>query len=211
MAFVIFFSFPLMAHPCTNTIDDLIFKGRKFSWIRRSIIVLGIVGLALLIATTVADVSFIFSLTGATASTAIGFILPAAFFIKLAPGKTFVRHPLGLPPLAANPMLLPVQGQGWIAYSLYHWRRLHGRLDGRDDRRRGQLGRGHRRADPLAHADPGHLVSFLLNESFFFRSLSNGAFSHCCCRRGRSRIEGQNRKKQKRVFFVVNKGHQLDL
>lgn len=91
MSVVIFFSFPMLCHPCTNTLDSLLFGDREFSWFRRVAIVACLCGGAVAIALLVDDVSFIFGLTGATASTAIGFLLPAAIYIKLSTEKWTVR------------------------------------------------------------------------------------------------------------------------
>jgi len=85
VAFVIIFSYPLMAHPCINTVDDLLFGKRDFSWVRRISITLVLCSGSLLIALFVHDVSFIFGITGATAGSMIAFILPSLFYLRLAP------------------------------------------------------------------------------------------------------------------------------
>jgi amino acid permease len=56
---------------------------RPFVLARRAALAVGVSGLALLVALTVDDLSFIFSLTGATASTMISFILPGAVVAKI--------------------------------------------------------------------------------------------------------------------------------
>jgi amino acid permease len=79
--------FPMCAHPCINTVDGVFFGNKPFSWYRKVPLTLVTCGLALLVAILVEDVSFIFSLTGATASTAVCFILPAAFLLRTTPVK----------------------------------------------------------------------------------------------------------------------------
>lgn len=82
---VILFSYPLMAHPCVNTIDDLIFAGRAFSWRRRILTVFVMCSASLLVALFVTDVSLIFGITGATAGSMIAFILPSSFYLTISP------------------------------------------------------------------------------------------------------------------------------
>ena len=79
----------MSAHPCINTVDGVLFGARPFSWYRKLPLTVLMCGLALIVAIFVEDVSYIFSLTGATASTAVCFILPALFVLKLNPTKGF--------------------------------------------------------------------------------------------------------------------------
>ena len=87
VALEIALGFPMSAYPCISTVDSIIFGTKPFSWWRKIPETLVMCGLALLVAILVEDVSFIFALTGATASTAVCFILPAAFVLKLNPAK----------------------------------------------------------------------------------------------------------------------------
>lgn len=95
VAVVIFLSYPLMAHPCLNSIDGLLFSSRPFSWIRRIIEVVILSILSLIVAVFVVDVSLIFGLTGATASTFLGFVLPSLFILFLHPGRRFSPKKIG--------------------------------------------------------------------------------------------------------------------
>ncbi|KCV67870.1 hypothetical protein H696_05600 [Fonticula alba] len=75
---------PMAVHPLLATLDRLLFPDKEFSWTRRIISLLVVFSLAVTLAMTVADIGFLFGLTGATASTSIAFILPALFYIRLS-------------------------------------------------------------------------------------------------------------------------------
>ncbi len=87
VAIVIICSFPLLAHPCLDTVDDLVFPNRRhvFSYRRRLGALIVVVGLAYTIAMLVDDVSVVLGIAGATGSTSISFVLPALFYTKLSP------------------------------------------------------------------------------------------------------------------------------
>jgi len=87
VAIEITLGFPMSAHPCINTLDAVLFGNRPFSWKRKIPETLAMCGLALLVAILVPNVSDIFSLTGALASTPICFILPVIFLFKLSPNR----------------------------------------------------------------------------------------------------------------------------
>eukprot|EP00040_Diaphanoeca_grandis_P023662 m.128999 g.128999 ORF g.128999 m.128999 type:complete len:505 (+) comp29370_c0_seq3:100-1614(+) len=84
---VVLFSYPMLSHPCIASFDGLFFPDKPFSYIRRSIEVFFIAGANYLIAFFVSDVSLVLGLAGAIGSTAISFVLPALFYMRLHPSS----------------------------------------------------------------------------------------------------------------------------
>jgi len=87
LGLAIFFSYPLIAHSCLNSIDSLFFAEKEFSWIRRIIFVVIVTMGSLAVAIFVENVALIFGLTGSTAGMMISFILPSLFILVLLPAK----------------------------------------------------------------------------------------------------------------------------
>lgn len=82
---VVIFSFPVLAHPCIGSVEELLFPGRTFSYKRRAVEVVFVVGSTFTIAFFVADVSLVLGIAGSTGSTLVGFILPGLFYTLLHP------------------------------------------------------------------------------------------------------------------------------
>eukprot|EP00054_Salpingoeca_dolichothecata_P021198 m.135214 g.135214 ORF g.135214 m.135214 type:complete len:128 (-) comp23901_c0_seq2:37-420(-) len=72
-----------MAHPCLNTIDEVLFPRALFQYTRRCVTAFFAIGVAFMIAMLVEDVSVVLGIAGATGSTSISFILPGLFFMRL--------------------------------------------------------------------------------------------------------------------------------
>eukprot|EP00039_Didymoeca_costata_P033131 m.40800 g.40800 ORF g.40800 m.40800 type:complete len:486 (-) comp9712_c0_seq2:64-1521(-) len=94
VAIVILFSYPVLAFPCLNAIDELMFDPHKwkFSYCRRGILMSFTLGIQYVIAMTVADISVPLGIAGSTGSTLICFILPSLFFFKLSPAPATDPH-----------------------------------------------------------------------------------------------------------------------
>jgi len=84
---VVLFSYPMLSHPCLASVDGLLFPNSEFSYKRRIIEVVCVAGGNYLIAFFVSDVSLVLGLAGAIGSTAISFVLPALFFMRLHPSS----------------------------------------------------------------------------------------------------------------------------
>jgi len=87
LAVVLFFSYPLVAHPLISSLDGLCFPKRSYQWIRRMIFSIVVCFAALCVAIFVKDVSLVFGLTGSTGSTIFAFLFPSLFILYLHPGK----------------------------------------------------------------------------------------------------------------------------
>lgn len=82
---VVMFSYPILAHPCINSVDALLFPKRDFSYQRRAGLVFVVVGITYIIAFFVTEVDLVLGIAGSLGSTAISFVLPALFYIRLHP------------------------------------------------------------------------------------------------------------------------------
>eukprot|EP00729_Bicosta_minor_P017970 gene17970-35255_t len=87
VALVIIFSFPLLAHPCFGTMDEILFNPEVwgYSSCRKAIIMGVMVAIQYVIAMFVPDISVPLGIAGSTGSTAVSFILPSLFYMKLSP------------------------------------------------------------------------------------------------------------------------------
>eukprot|EP01012_Entosiphon_sulcatum_P003800 TRINITY_DN11351_c0_g1_i1.p1 TRINITY_DN11351_c0_g1~~TRINITY_DN11351_c0_g1_i1.p1 ORF type:complete len:546 (+),score=43.18 TRINITY_DN11351_c0_g1_i1:41-1678(+) len=83
VALVALASFPVMAFPCIDAINRILFRRQEYSLRRTGAIVLCVVGAAYVIAMFVTDISVTLGLGGATGSMMISYILPPLFHVVL--------------------------------------------------------------------------------------------------------------------------------
>jgi amino acid permease len=106
--------FPVMAFELRNAVERVAFPGRAFSWARHAALNFAIVGVSVLVASLVPSISVVLGFTGATTSTALMLILPAAFFLKLDPTPLRSwRKAMSMLQLAVGAALLPLALVAW--------------------------------------------------------------------------------------------------
>lgn len=107
MTTVIACSYPLLSHPSIESLHEILFRGQYQTWKLRITYASGFLLVDAFVAWFNPDISIVFGLIGATASTTISFILPAIWYIGTMLKKTG-RFPRNGP--GACSMLLVVCG-----------------------------------------------------------------------------------------------------
>lgn len=74
---------PIVLFPVRCSVTTMLFPGRDFSWIRHSLIAIGLIIFNNLLVIFVPTIRDIFGFIGASAATMLIFILPAAFYLRL--------------------------------------------------------------------------------------------------------------------------------
>jgi amino acid permease len=82
----VIFSTPLLHYPARKAIMEQFFEGQPFSWVRHLGIMAGILTTVNLLVIFVPTIRVVFGLAGATCASMLVIILPAVYYIRIAPG-----------------------------------------------------------------------------------------------------------------------------
>jgi len=82
----VIFSTPLLHYPARKAVLEQFFEGAEFSWARHLGIMAGILTTVNLLVIFVPTIRVVFGLAGATCASMLVIILPATYYIKIAPG-----------------------------------------------------------------------------------------------------------------------------
>jgi len=82
----VIFSTPLLHYPARKAILEQFFEGQPFSWVRHLGIMAGILTTVNLLVIFVPTIRVVFGLAGATCASMLVIILPAVYYIRIAPG-----------------------------------------------------------------------------------------------------------------------------
>lgn len=81
------FAYPVVTYELRHSAEFLLVKHAPFNWWRHSALNVAIVAVSTTVAILVPQITEVFGFTGATTSCFVVFILPAYFFLKVAPGR----------------------------------------------------------------------------------------------------------------------------
>ena len=103
------FAYPVVTYELRHSAEFLLAKHAPFNWWRHSALNVAIVAVSTTVAILVPQITKVFGFTGATTSCFVVFILPAAFFLKVAPGAVadVWRKKSALVVLATGCILVP--------------------------------------------------------------------------------------------------------
>eukprot|EP00761_Pharyngomonas_kirbyi_P006526 gb/GECH01006533.1/.p1 GENE.gb/GECH01006533.1/~~gb/GECH01006533.1/.p1 ORF type:complete len:580 (+),score=102.31 gb/GECH01006533.1/:1-1740(+) len=88
LTITILFSYPLLAFPCKQIIDEIFFDSPTESSYRDYFIAIGIVLSSFILAVLIPDISEVFGITGGIFSSILCYILPGLFLLKLCPNRS---------------------------------------------------------------------------------------------------------------------------
>ena len=102
-------SFPVVAYELRHSIEFVLVKHAPFNWLRHTLINIFIVAVSTIVAILVPEISVVFGFAGATTSCLIVFILPAFFYLRVAPGpiQDHWRSKVAVVILAVGILLVP--------------------------------------------------------------------------------------------------------
>eukprot|EP00658_Telonema_sp_P-2_P039006 TRINITY_DN2789_c0_g1_i4.p1 TRINITY_DN2789_c0_g1~~TRINITY_DN2789_c0_g1_i4.p1 ORF type:complete len:204 (-),score=63.30 TRINITY_DN2789_c0_g1_i4:326-937(-) len=88
------FTVPLIHFPHRRSLEQLLFRNRPFEWWRHILIGFTSIGVVLLLAIEVPQITEVFGAVGSTSSVTLVFILPALAFLKVEEGPWTSRKKL---------------------------------------------------------------------------------------------------------------------
>eukprot|EP00658_Telonema_sp_P-2_P001297 TRINITY_DN10490_c0_g1_i4.p1 TRINITY_DN10490_c0_g1~~TRINITY_DN10490_c0_g1_i4.p1 ORF type:complete len:400 (-),score=89.50 TRINITY_DN10490_c0_g1_i4:227-1426(-) len=92
LAMTMFFTFPMEFFVVRHAFLSLFMAGKEISNFVHITVTLVWFGVGLIIGLSVTNLGFVLELTGGFSATFLGFILPAACYLRLEPGKIFVKE-----------------------------------------------------------------------------------------------------------------------
>lgn len=94
VALLVMFSFPLLFFATRNSIEEMFFSNKKFSWIRWTVETIFLCSLIYVTGMFVPDITTVFGIVGATAGICVYYVFPLVIFIKLE--KEWWKRILGI-------------------------------------------------------------------------------------------------------------------
>lgn len=80
------FTVPLIHFPHRRSLEQLLFQGKEFNWPRHILLGFGSIGVVLLLAIEVPEITEVFGAVGSTSSVTLVFLLPSLVYLKLEEG-----------------------------------------------------------------------------------------------------------------------------
>jgi len=87
LALTMFFTYPMEFFVCRHSYMSTVYAGQEVTPVRHVVVSLVIWAVSVFVGVAVSDLGFVLELTGGFAATFLGFILPAACYLRVEPGS----------------------------------------------------------------------------------------------------------------------------